>query len=37
MPFQVPDGGVKAGALGFRSEILIPPRGFSGAFLAFFW
>jgi hypothetical protein len=36
MPFRVPDGGVEAGFLGFRSKILIPPGGFHGAFLAFF-
>jgi hypothetical protein len=37
MPFRVPDGGVKAEVLGFGSEILIPPRGFMGAFLSIFW
>jgi hypothetical protein len=37
MPFPVPYGGVKAGALGLESEILILPGGFPGAFLAFFW
>jgi hypothetical protein len=36
MPFRVSDGGVKVGSLGFGLEILIPPRSFPGAFLAFF-
>jgi hypothetical protein len=34
MPFQGPDGGVEAGALGTDSLILIPPEDFPVAFLA---
>jgi hypothetical protein len=37
IPFRVPDGGVKAWAVGLGSQILIPPCDFSEAFVAFFW
>jgi hypothetical protein len=36
IPFRVPDGGVEVGAFFLGPEILILPKGFPEAFLAFF-